>query len=41
VDAYLSPQHRDNPGEGCPIAALAGGVAQKPADQTFLRGGAR
>jgi TetR/AcrR family transcriptional repressor of nem operon len=30
LDAYLSPQHRDNPGEGCPIAALAGDVVHNP-----------
>lgn len=39
LDAYLSPQHRDNPGEGCPIAALAGDVAHNPpARIPFTRG---
>lgn len=28
VQAYLSPRHRDNPGEGCPVAALAVDVAR-------------
>ena len=28
VQAYLSPRHRDNPGEGCPVAALAADVAR-------------
>jgi TetR/AcrR family transcriptional regulator, transcriptional repressor for nem operon len=28
IDAYLSVAHRDDPGHGCPIAALAGDVAQ-------------
>jgi len=28
VRAYLSPRHRDNPGEGCPVAALAADVAR-------------
>jgi TetR/AcrR family transcriptional repressor of nem operon len=28
VRAYLSPRHRDNPGEGCPVAALAVDVAR-------------
>ena len=29
VDAYLSEDHRDNPAEGCPIAALAADVARQ------------
>ncbi len=28
--AYLSPEHRDSPGTGCPIAALAPEVARHP-----------
>jgi TetR/AcrR family transcriptional repressor of nem operon len=28
--AYLSPEHRDAPGTGCPIAALAAEVARHP-----------
>ena len=28
VRAYLSPRHRDSPGEGCPVAALAVDVAR-------------
>lgn len=39
--AYLSPQHRDNPGGGCPIAALAPEVAREPGVRgvftTYLR----
>src|SRR5215207_2475157 len=30
VRAYLSPQHRDTSGTGCPIAALASEVARHP-----------
>jgi AcrR family transcriptional regulator len=30
VRAYLSPEHRDTPGTGCPIAALAAEVARQP-----------
>lgn len=30
VRAYLSPEHRDAPGTGCPIAALASEVARHP-----------
>ncbi len=32
VQAYLSPQHRDSPGEGCPAAALAVDVARAGGD---------
>ena len=28
VDSYLSPRHRDNPGDGCTMAALAQEVAR-------------
>ncbi|MEJ1962322.1 MAG: TetR/AcrR family transcriptional regulator [Gammaproteobacteria bacterium] len=31
LDAYLSPQHRDNPGDGCVMASLAGDVIRSPA----------
>ena len=30
IRAYLSPEHRDAPGVGCPIAALASEVARHP-----------
>jgi TetR/AcrR family transcriptional repressor of nem operon len=30
VRAYLSPEHRDAPGTGCPVAALASEVARHP-----------
>ncbi|MEH2469694.1 TetR/AcrR family transcriptional repressor of nem operon [Nitrobacteraceae bacterium AZCC 2161] len=29
VDAYLSPQHRDNPGHGCAVPALSAEVARE------------
>lgn len=37
VRAYLSPQHRDTPGTGCLVAALASEVARHPQEiqQTF------
>ena len=37
VRAYLSPEHRDGPGTGCPTAALASEVARHPraTRQTF------
>jgi TetR/AcrR family transcriptional regulator, transcriptional repressor for nem operon len=31
LDAYLSPEHRDDPGDGCVMAALASDVARSPA----------
>ena len=31
LDAYLSPRHRDNPGDGCAVAALASDVSRSPA----------
>jgi TetR/AcrR family transcriptional repressor of nem operon len=38
LDAYLSPEHRDNPGEGCAIAALASDVIRTPATKaSFTR----
>jgi AcrR family transcriptional regulator len=30
VDAYLSPEHRDDPGQGCPLAALLPELARQP-----------
>ncbi|MFE6823398.1 TetR/AcrR family transcriptional regulator [Streptomyces sp. NPDC057690] len=30
IDAYLSVEHRDNPAEGCPTAALAHDMAREP-----------
>lgn len=30
ADAYLSPRHRDNPGAGCAVSALAADVAREP-----------
>jgi AcrR family transcriptional regulator len=32
ISAYLSPQHRDNPGTGCALAALLPELARQPAD---------
>lgn len=32
LGAYLSPAHRDNPGDGCPMAALASDVRHRPAE---------
>jgi AcrR family transcriptional regulator len=32
IDAYLSPEHRDNPGQGCPLAALLPELARQPPD---------
>jgi len=31
ADAYLSAEHRDQPGDGCLLAALAGDAAREPA----------
>ncbi len=31
LDSYLSPNHRDNPGDGCAVAALASDVIRSPA----------
>jgi TetR/AcrR family transcriptional repressor of nem operon len=30
VDSYLSPRHRDEPGTGCSLAALAGDMPRQP-----------
>ncbi|RYF23495.1 MAG: TetR/AcrR family transcriptional regulator [Comamonadaceae bacterium] len=40
VAAYLSPQHRDRPGEGCPAAALAVDAARAGANlsEVFAQG---
>jgi len=37
IRAYLSPQHRDQPADGCPSAALLDEIARRPATtrQTF------
>lgn len=32
IDAYLSPEHRDNPGTGCASAALLPEIAREPAE---------
>ena len=32
IDYYLSPEHRDDAGHGCPTAGLAADVAREPAD---------
>ncbi|MFI5678630.1 TetR/AcrR family transcriptional regulator [Streptomyces cellulosae] len=32
IDTYLSVAHRDDPGDGCPVAALAGDMAREGAD---------
>jgi TetR/AcrR family transcriptional repressor of nem operon len=36
IDAYLSPGHRDNPGDGCPIAALSCDVGRAVAETRTL-----
>ncbi|GIF63936.1 TetR family transcriptional regulator [Asanoa ishikariensis] len=39
LDTYLSVQHRDDPGEGCPAAGFAGDIARDPAPrQTYATG---
>lgn len=40
IDAYLSPAHRDAPGRGCPLPALAGDFARRdaPARDRFEAG---
>ena len=37
TDWYLSPEHRDNPGEGCPTAALAVDMARGEPDTAARR----
>ncbi len=36
IAAYLSPQHRDSPGNGCALAALLPELARQPADTRTL-----
>jgi len=42
VEPYLTPAHRNHPGDGCAAAALAGDVAREPADkpvrQAYIQG---
>jgi TetR/AcrR family transcriptional repressor of nem operon len=33
TDAYLNPEHRDNPGSGCPALALSADVAREEMDK--------
>ncbi|MEV0344799.1 TetR/AcrR family transcriptional regulator [Nonomuraea sp. NPDC050680] len=37
IDAYLSVEHRDNPSDGCPVAALAGDMAREPGNHEAHR----
>ncbi|AGT95346.1 TetR/AcrR family transcriptional regulator [Rhodococcus erythropolis] len=37
IDNYLSVEHRDNPADGCPAAALAADMAREPADSEARR----
>jgi TetR/AcrR family transcriptional repressor of nem operon len=37
IDAYLSVEHRDNPADGCPVAALAGDMAREPSNHEAHR----
>ncbi len=42
IDNYLSPEHRDNPGTGCPTAGLAAETRhQGPAAQSAMTAGLR
>jgi len=36
IAAYLSPEHRDNPGQGCAAAALLPEIAREPAETRGL-----
>ncbi|WP_431964256.1 TetR/AcrR family transcriptional regulator [Actinacidiphila sp. bgisy160] len=39
LESYLSVEHRDDPGTGCPAAGFAGDVAREPEHrQTYARG---
>ena len=40
IEAYLSQEHRDNPGQGCVVAALAGELCREPSPvrRSFTRG---
>ena len=37
IDTYLSAEHRDNPADGCPAAALAVDIAREPEDSEARR----
>lgn len=37
IDTYLSPEHRDSPADGCPVAALATDMAREGGDQEARR----
>ncbi|MFD5801029.1 TetR/AcrR family transcriptional regulator [Streptomyces sp. NPDC127020] len=37
IDTYLSPGHRDAPGAGCPVAALAVDMAREPGNEEAHR----
>lgn len=37
IDAYLSPEHRDSPADGCPVAALATDMAREGEDRGARR----
>jgi len=39
IAAYLSPEHRDNPGVGCATAALAGEIAREPPETRAVHSG--
>ena len=45
IDAYLSVEHRDDPADGCPVAALATDIAREgggsEARRVYSRGGGR
>lgn len=36
IDSYLSPQHRDNPGQGCASAALLPELARQPEETRVM-----
>ncbi len=40
IEAYLSEEHRDNPGQGCIMVALAGELCREPSPvrRTFTQG---
>src|SRR3954447_19955103 len=39
VDSYLSVEHRDDPGSGCPAAGFAGDTARQPEHRGTYAGG--
>lgn len=42
MEQYLTAEHRDNPGQGCPFAALASGMRhQSPQARALMTAGAR